>query len=141
MLCLNRGSLFIRHTGRSDLERCSSCEDALSLVSCVTLLRSCWVVCAFVRRQLMSAQARVTAAFRKLVALVARAFYAGECPPKTAEELAAPTSGRSRQQVEHNQGLLSDLCSACRLRADCPFITYTGHDTWFGNSPLRCPMC
>ena len=37
----------------------------------------------------MVAYAKVTLAFRRLVALVARAFYAGEYPPKTPEEVAA----------------------------------------------------
>lgn len=52
----------------------------------------------------MVVKARVTAAFRRLVALLARAFYAGECPPKTAEEEAAAAKpSRTKQQVlEHD---------------------------------------
>ena len=109
----------------------------LALSACVTLT-SCCASCDSVRLQLMSAPARVTAAFRKLVALVARAFYAGDCPPKTAEELAAPATARSKQQVEHNQGIVSELCSACLSRTECPCVTYTGHYKWFVDSPLGC---
>ena len=50
----------------------------------------------------MVVHARVTAAFRRLVALLARSFYAGECPPKSAEELAAPVSAKTKQQVEQD---------------------------------------
>jgi len=48
----------------------------------------------------MVGSAKVTQAFRRLVALVARAFYAGEYPPKTLEEIAATSSSRAKQQVE-----------------------------------------
>ena len=48
----------------------------------------------------MVAHAKVTAAFRRLTALVARCFYAGECPPKTEEELAAPVTAKSKLQVD-----------------------------------------
>ncbi|KAL0030019.1 hypothetical protein WJX79_001186 [Trebouxia sp. C0005] len=46
----------------------------------------------------MVGSAKVTQAFRKLVALVARAFYAGEYPPKTLEEIAATSPTRAKQQ-------------------------------------------
>lgn len=55
----------------------------------------------------MIAHAKVTAAFRRLVALVARCFYAGECPPKTEEELAAPVTAKSKQQVDQHDTVLS----------------------------------
>ncbi|KAL3159245.1 hypothetical protein ABBQ32_011215 [Trebouxia sp. C0010 RCD-2024] len=61
----------------------------------------------------MVTHAKVTAAFRRLVALVARCFYAGECPPKTAEEIAAPVSAKTKQQgTTHGLGiiLLDALC-------------------------------
>ena len=88
----------------------------------------------------MVGQAKVTAAFRKLVALVARAFHAGECPPKTAEELAAPTTSRTKQQVEQSQRLVSGFCSVSGLRAESPCLTYTGHDTWLGDRAARCSV-
>lgn len=55
----------------------------------------------------MVAHAKVTAAFRRLIALVARCFYAGECPPKTEEELAAPVTAKSKQQVDQFDTLFS----------------------------------
>ena len=55
----------------------------------------------------MVAQAKVTAAFRRLIALVARCFYAGECPPKTEEELAAPVTAKSKQQVDRPKNVMS----------------------------------
>lgn len=55
----------------------------------------------------MVAHPKVTAAFRRLVALVARCFYAGECPPKTEEEVAAPVTAKSKQQVEQHDTVLS----------------------------------
>ena len=77
MILRNGGRVSDRRSERSVAERC--------LELCVNS---------------MVGSAKVTQAFRKLVALVARAFYAGEYPPKTLEEIAATSSSRAKQQVE-----------------------------------------
>lgn len=67
------------------------------------LSRPCAERCLELCVNSMVGSAKVTQAFRKLVALVARAFYAGEYPPKTPEEIAATSSSRAKQQVEQGR--------------------------------------
>ena len=76
----------------------------------------------------MVANTKVTAAFRKLVALVARAFYAGECPPKTAEEAAASMTGRAKLQVKHGQ----KVSLVHPLEATGCWTILTGYYPWPG---------
>ena len=86
----------------------------------------------------MVANARVTAAFRRLVALLARAFYAGECPPLSAEELDAPVLTKTKtkkQQVE--QTLLPTRTKVVRQLSH---HTIPGYNLWSGDHPAGCSL-
>lgn len=84
----------------------------------------------------MVVKARVTAAFRKLVALLARAFYAGECPPKSAEdEAAAAKSSRAKQQV-----LTSCANQFRNLNMPAQALLHTGHHSRPSHPGSRRPL-
>ena len=83
------------------------CSVHAQLVQSRSYAESCLHLCV----DSMVGSAKVTQAFRKLVALVARAFYAGEYPPKTLEEIAATSSSRTKQQVEQGHTTLPSVRS------------------------------
>ena len=88
----------------------------------------------------MVAHAKVTAAFRRLVALIARAFYAGEFPAKTPEELAAPVTSRKKQQVESQPFVVLNPDSVSRVQGQTCWVIRTGYYTWLGHHFTRRPL-
>lgn len=92
----------VRQLARVDGENCSWIPGDKRQVRPHHASQACTCICYVSVQALfkMVAHAKVTAAFRRLIALVARCFYAGECPPKTEEELAAPVTAKSKLQVD-----------------------------------------